>query len=95
MPPPEVVAEWFQSSRDVFDVIQEEFEESVHHTLLGKTDKELPVCNDCHSAHTIQRVGAARFTAYLAQVIATRTGLSQPSCRSIKRSKELAGLRSQ
>jgi uncharacterized protein with PIN domain len=41
--------------------IQEQFEQSVHHTLLGKTDKELPVCNDCHSAHTIRRADAEGF----------------------------------
>lgn len=35
--------------------IQDEFEKSIHHTLLGRTDKQLPVCNDCHSAHTIRR----------------------------------------
>ncbi len=41
--------------------IQEEFEKSVHHEMLGKTDKDLPVCNDCHSAHTIQRADASGF----------------------------------
>jgi uncharacterized protein with PIN domain len=41
--------------------IQEEFEKSVHHEMLGKTDKELPVCNDCHSAHTIRRADADGF----------------------------------
>jgi uncharacterized protein with PIN domain len=41
--------------------IQEQFETSVHHTELGKTDKELPVCNDCHSAHTIRRADADGF----------------------------------
>jgi uncharacterized protein with PIN domain len=41
--------------------IQEEFEQSVHHELVGKTDKELPVCNDCHSAHTIRRADAEGF----------------------------------
>jgi hypothetical protein len=41
--------------------IQEQFEESIHHTLLGKTDRELPVCNDCHSAHTIKRADAEGF----------------------------------
>ena len=41
--------------------IQEQFEESIHHTLAGKTDKELPVCNDCHSAHTIKRADAEGF----------------------------------
>ena len=30
-------------------------------TLVGKTDKELPVCNDCHSAHTIRRADATGF----------------------------------
>ncbi len=41
--------------------IQEEFEASVHHTELGKTDKELPVCIDCHTAHTIRRADADGF----------------------------------
>jgi uncharacterized protein with PIN domain len=41
--------------------IQEEFEKSVHHEMVGKTDKELPVCNDCHSAHTIRRADADGF----------------------------------
>jgi uncharacterized protein with PIN domain len=35
--------------------IEEEFNKSIHHTLVGHTDKELPVCNDCHTAHTIRR----------------------------------------
>ena len=29
--------------------------------MLGKTDKQLPVCNDCHSAHTIRRTDADGF----------------------------------
>ncbi|HSP34573.1 MAG TPA: hypothetical protein VLU46_09690 [Thermoanaerobaculia bacterium] len=41
--------------------IQEQFEKSVHHTMLGKTDKQLPVCNDCHTAHTIRRADADFF----------------------------------
>lgn len=41
--------------------IQEQFERSVHHEMLGKTDKELPVCSDCHSAHTIKRADADGF----------------------------------
>jgi hypothetical protein len=41
--------------------IQEEFEKSVHHEMVGKTDKELPVCDDCHSAHTIRRADADGF----------------------------------
>jgi hypothetical protein len=41
--------------------IQEAFEQSIHHTLVGRTEKELPVCNDCHSAHTIRRADADGF----------------------------------
>ena len=41
--------------------IQEAFEQSIHHTLVGRTDKDLPVCNDCHSAHTIRRADADGF----------------------------------
>jgi uncharacterized protein with PIN domain len=47
--------------------IQEEFEGSVHHTELGKTDEELPVCNDCHSSHTIRRADAAGFRLEIMQ----------------------------
>jgi hypothetical protein len=35
--------------------IEEEFARSIHAERVGKTDKPLPVCNDCHSAHTIRR----------------------------------------
>jgi len=35
--------------------IQEHFDKSVHSPLVTKTDKKLPVCDDCHSAHTIKR----------------------------------------
>jgi predicted CXXCH cytochrome family protein len=41
--------------------IEEQFAQSIHHQLVGKTDKELPVCNDCHSAHTIRRADASGF----------------------------------
>jgi hypothetical protein len=41
--------------------IQEQFQQSVHYQMVGKTDKELPVCNDCHSAHTIRRADADGF----------------------------------
>jgi hypothetical protein len=47
--------------------IQEVFEESIHHTLVGQTDKELPVCNDCHSAHTIQRADVDGFKLEIMQ----------------------------
>ncbi len=35
--------------------IQEQFKASVHSRSFAKTDKELPVCNDCHTAHAITR----------------------------------------
>jgi uncharacterized protein with PIN domain len=41
--------------------IEELFESSVHATMVGKTEKELPVCNDCHSAHTVRRADSEGF----------------------------------
>lgn len=41
--------------------IEKRFERSVHSTLVTKTDKKLPVCDDCHSAHTIDRTDAEGF----------------------------------
>jgi len=41
--------------------IEEQFEQSVHSRLITKTGKELPVCNDCHSAHTIRRTDETGF----------------------------------
>jgi hypothetical protein len=41
--------------------IEEAFNNSIHVTRLGKTDKKLPVCNDCHSAHTIRRADTEGF----------------------------------
>ncbi len=35
--------------------IEEQFAQSIHSRLVNETDKELPTCNDCHSAHTIRR----------------------------------------
>lgn len=35
--------------------IEEQFERSVHSPLMNKTNKELPVCSTCHSAHSITR----------------------------------------
>ncbi|MCX6137061.1 MAG: hypothetical protein NTV54_06155 [Ignavibacteriales bacterium] len=35
--------------------IEEKFRKSVHSSDVTKTSKPLPVCNDCHSAHTIRR----------------------------------------
>ncbi len=41
--------------------IQEQFEQSVHSSLVTVTNKELPVCNDCHTAHTIRRADESGF----------------------------------
>jgi hypothetical protein len=41
--------------------IEEMFNASVHVTQIGKTEKRLPVCNDCHSAHTILRADTEGF----------------------------------
>jgi hypothetical protein len=41
--------------------IQEQFEKSIHHLKVGKTDKPLPICSDCHSAHTISRADESGF----------------------------------
>ncbi len=35
--------------------IEDQFVESVHSATVTKTDKPLPVCSDCHSAHSIRR----------------------------------------
>lgn len=47
--------------------IQEEFEKSIHHQMLGKTDAQLPVCNDCHNTHTIRRADAEGFKLEIMQ----------------------------
>jgi hypothetical protein len=41
--------------------IQNQLEASVHSPLVTKTDKHLPACDDCHSAHSIRRVDDAGF----------------------------------
>lgn len=41
--------------------IQEQFESSIHAKMAGKTDKPLPVCSDCHTAHTIKRADETGF----------------------------------
>ncbi len=35
--------------------IFEQFTQSIHSPTVAKTDKPLPVCNECHSSHTITR----------------------------------------
>lgn len=41
--------------------IQEQFTHSVHSTSVTKTQKELPVCSDCHTAHSIRRADEEGF----------------------------------
>jgi hypothetical protein len=41
--------------------IQEQFVESVHSASITKTGKPLPVCSDCHSAHSIRRTDETGF----------------------------------
>ncbi len=41
--------------------IEESFNKSVHSPLVTKTNKKLPVCNTCHTAHTIKRTDLAGF----------------------------------
>ncbi|MDL1893347.1 hypothetical protein FBQ87_10730 [Sphingobacteriales bacterium CHB3] len=41
--------------------IEDQFEKSIHFKKIGQTDKQLPICSDCHSAHTIQRADAQGF----------------------------------
>jgi len=41
--------------------IEKQFERSVHSASVTKTNQKLPVCDDCHSAHTISRTDAQGF----------------------------------
>jgi hypothetical protein len=41
--------------------IEEQFENSVHSPRITETDKQLPVCFDCHSAHEIKRADSEGF----------------------------------
>jgi hypothetical protein len=41
--------------------IQEQFAHSVHSATVTFTDKKLPVCSDCHTAHSIQRADQDNF----------------------------------
>jgi hypothetical protein len=47
--------------------IQEQFEKSVHHTEAGKGGKAVPVCSDCHTAHTIRRADETGFKLEIMQ----------------------------
>ncbi|HEX5043900.1 MAG TPA: hypothetical protein VFV75_13395 [Candidatus Polarisedimenticolaceae bacterium] len=41
--------------------IEEEFGKSIHSASVSKSGKPLPICSDCHTAHTIQRTDASGF----------------------------------
>jgi len=41
--------------------IEEQFRKSVHADSIGAKGKQLPVCDDCHSAHTIRRADEEGF----------------------------------
>ncbi|NOZ74769.1 MAG: hypothetical protein GXO90_05245 [FCB group bacterium] len=41
--------------------IEDEFRKSIHWPGNIKTDKKLPICEDCHTSHTISRTGVRGF----------------------------------
>jgi len=45
--------------------IYEVFHASVHSPEVTKTTKELPVCSECHSAHSIQRTDRSDFRLHI------------------------------
>jgi cytochrome b subunit of formate dehydrogenase len=45
--------------------IYEMYTASVHSSSVTKTDKKLPVCSDCHSAHSIQRTDLSNFRLHI------------------------------
>ncbi len=47
--------------------IEEQFQKSIHSPLVSKAGKKLPVCNDCHSAHTIRRADNKGFRLEIMQ----------------------------
>ncbi len=50
-----------QCHRGIYDL----FTNSVHSPKVTHTNKELPVCNDCHSAHSIQRTDLTNFRLHI------------------------------
>jgi cytochrome b subunit of formate dehydrogenase len=41
--------------------VEEKFEKSIHSRLVSKSKEKLPVCDDCHTAHTIRRTDNVGF----------------------------------
>lgn len=51
--------------------IAEKFKASIHSPLINKTDKKLPMCNDCHTSHTIKRVDRPDFRSLILEECGT------------------------
>jgi uncharacterized protein with PIN domain len=47
--------------------IEEQFEKSIHSRLVSKSDRQLPVCDDCHTAHKIRRADEQGFKLEIMQ----------------------------
>lgn len=47
--------------------IEEQFNRSIHSVLVSTSNKELPVCSDCHTAHTIKRTDEQGFKLEIMQ----------------------------
>ncbi len=45
--------------------IEEQFELSIHSASVSQSGKQLPVCDDCHSAHTIRRADEEGFKLHI------------------------------
>jgi predicted CXXCH cytochrome family protein len=50
-----------QCHRGIFEL----FEQSIHAPQVAKTSKALPVCSECHSAHSIQRTDLSDFRLHI------------------------------
>ncbi len=59
--PKNVAATCGQCHRGIF----EQFRDSVHSPAVTRTGKQLPVCSECHSAHSIQRTDLANFRLHI------------------------------
>ena len=47
--------------------IEEQFQKSIHSKLVSKSGKDLPVCDDCHTAHKIRRADSQGFKLEIMQ----------------------------
>ncbi len=51
--------------------IAEQFNSSIHSPLVNNTEKKLPVCNDCHTSHSIARHDSADFRGLILEECGT------------------------